>query len=30
MIPGQDDEAALRRDNFRERNAAQKQAGDIQ
>lgn len=30
MIHGQDDEAALRWDNFRERNAAHKQAGDVQ
>jgi integrase len=30
MIHGQDDEAALRWDNFRERNAPQKQAGDVQ
>jgi len=30
MIHGQDDEAALRWDNYRERNAAQKSAGDVQ
>ena len=30
MIHGRDDEAALRWDNFRERNALQKPAGDVQ